>query len=70
MLFNARPGLRKDVIIGQLGFLHLGAPGRLTEKQNGCAGAGLKECASVHGHSKQQRAVLLKAKVLPYRLTA
>jgi hypothetical protein len=32
--------------------------------QGGCAGASLKECSSVHRHSKQQRAALLKLKIL------
>jgi hypothetical protein len=36
--------------------------------QGGCAGASLKECSSVHRHSKQQRAALLKLKIENKRL--
>jgi hypothetical protein len=64
VLFNARLGLREDLLIGRFGFPSCNAPGRLAEQQGGCAGASPKKCPSVHSHSKQQRAALLKLKIL------
>jgi hypothetical protein len=62
--FDARPGLSEDFVVGRFGFLVLSAPGGLVEQQGGCAGASLKECSSVHSHSKRQWAALLKLKIL------
>jgi hypothetical protein len=45
VLFNARLGLRENLLIGRFGFPPLSAPGRLAEQQGGCAGASLKECS-------------------------
>jgi hypothetical protein len=38
--------------------------GNWVEMRGGRAGASHKECSSVHRHSKQQRAALLKLKIL------
>ena len=64
VLCNARLGLSEDLVVARLGFRFLGAPGGVAEQQGGGAGAGSKECSSIHSYSKHQPTALLKPKIL------